>query len=183
MEIIRTSSTNKGKGWMKCFLLFCLFAFLPFAAHAQQFRFGYLSYEQAFRMMPEYSSVQQGLDVLRGKYEDEIKRVENEFNKKYEEFLDGQRDFAPSILRKRQSELQEMMARNIAFKEESQRLLQQAEEDAMRPLYTKLDHVLSQVGRERGYAFILNTDRHAVPFVHPEMGEDVTDAVMSVLGK
>lgn len=183
MEIMRTIRANKGKGWIKCFLLFYLFAFLPLTVHAQQSRFGYLSYEQVFRTMPEYLSVQQGLDALRGKYEAETKRVENEFNKKYEEFLDGQRDFAPSILRKRQSELQEMMARNIAFKEESQRLLKQAEEDAMRPLYAKLDGVLSQVGRERGYDFILNTDHHAVPFINPEMGEDVTDAVMSVLGK
>ena len=37
------------------------------------------------------------------------------------------RDFAPSILQKRQAELQEMMEKNVAFKNESKRLLAQAD--------------------------------------------------------
>ncbi len=71
------------------------------------------------------------------KYDEETKRVETEFNSKYEEFLDGQRSYAKTILEKRQAELRELMEKNIAFKAEAARLLKQAEDDAYAPLKGK----------------------------------------------
>ena len=66
-----------------------------------------------------------------------------------------------------------MIQKNVAFKNESRRLLQQAEIDAYTPLRTKLSSLLQTIGKERGYAFILNTDNNAVPFVDLSLGEDV----------
>ena len=141
------------------------------------FKFGYLSYDEAIKSMPEYAVMQENINDLRSKYDAELKRVEDEFNRKYEEFLDGQRDFAPTILQKRQTELQDLLKKNVAFKAESQKLLKKAEEEAYLPLKEKLKKVLEEIGLERGYAFIINTDGDACPFIHPDMGEDVTQLV------
>ena len=110
-----------------------------------------------------------------------MKRTEDEFNSKYEEFLDVQKDLVPAILRKRQAELQEMMQKNINFKNESQRLLKQAETDAFAPVKNKLYNALTKVGQAQGYAFILNTDGDACPYVNPEMGEDATELIKEAL--
>ena len=110
-----------------------------------------------------------------------MKRVEDEFNRKYEEFLDGQADFAPTILQKRQSELQELLTKNVAFKAESERLLRQAEADTYAPIREKLHNAIRKVGAEQGYAFILNTDGDACPYIDPEMGEDVTELVIEAM--
>ena len=77
-------------------------------------KYGYLSYQEVLKFMPEYAVAQTKLADLKQKYDNEMKRVEDEFNKKYEQFLEGQKDFAPTILRKRQVELQELIAKNIA---------------------------------------------------------------------
>ncbi len=79
------------------------------------------------------------MDELRAKYDEETKRVETEFNTKYEEFLDGQRSYAKTILEKRQAELRELMEKNIAFKAEAAKLLNQAETDAYAPLKTQIN--------------------------------------------
>ncbi len=50
-----------------------------------------------------------------------MKRATDEFNLKYEAFLDGLKDFAPAIRMKRQAELQELMEKNMAFKQEAAR--------------------------------------------------------------
>jgi outer membrane protein len=157
-------------------LFFVLLAtvLLPRMAAAQQKMFGYFSYEEAIKTMPEYVLVQENLNDLKSKYDQEMKRVEDEFNRKYEDFLDGRSDFAPTILQKRQTELQELLKKNVAFKAEAQRLLQQAEVDALAPLKKKLQGALDKIGAERGYAFILNTDGDACPYINPEMGEDVS---------
>ena len=165
---------------MKKFFLLLFVMTLPLLSHAQ-FKFGYFSYDKALRSMPEYAVADANMKDLRRKYEAEMKRVEEEFNRKYEEFLDGQRDFAPTILQKRQTELQELLKKNVAFKAESEKLLRQAEIDAMDPLRKKLQAAIQQVGAEGGYAFILNTDGDACPYIDPTMGEDVSEMVIKAL--
>ncbi len=146
-----------------------------------QVKFGYFSYEQILKWMPEYKIVVDNMNDLKSKYDAETKRVEEEFNRKYEEFLDGQRDFAPTILQKRQTELQELLNRNVAFKAESERLLAEAEKEAFAPLHQKLSKALQAIGAQNGYAFILNTDGNACPYIDPTMGEDVTNMLKEAL--
>lgn len=172
---------------MKQILLPLVFMLMPVAASAQQsaypqvsapveqsLRFGYFSYEEVLHTMPGYAIAKHNMDDLRAKYDAETKRAEDEFNAKYEEFLDGQRSFAPSILEKRQAELRELMAKNVTFKAEAVRLLQQADADAYAPLKTQIDAAVQKVGKVKGLAFILNTDKGAFPYVNALCGEDVT---------
>lgn len=147
---------------------------LPLLVSAQQLRFGYFSYQEVFKSMSGYSLAMRQVDDLKKQYDAEMKRVEEEFNKKYEEFLDGQKDFAPSIREKRQAELQEMMEKNVAFKLEARRLIRQAEEEALAPLKERLNSALNAYGKEKGYAFIINTDNNTLPFVNELMGEDIS---------
>lgn len=148
---------------------------------APAMKFGYLSYDSVFQSMPDYAIMQANMNQLRTQYESEQKRVEDDFNKKYEEFLDGQSTFPNTILQKRQSELQEMLDKNIAFKKESQRLLCKAECEAKAPLQEKLNAVLAKIGQKRGFAFILNTDVNAALWLNTAMGEDITEAVKNAL--
>lgn len=146
-------------------------------------RYGYISYNDVLQSMPEIEQAQKSLETLRSKYDVEMKRSEDEFNAKYEEFLEAQRDLVPSILRKRQAELQDMMDKNTAFRAEARRLLAQAESDAYAPLHAKLKAAIGEVAAEQGLAFVLNTDNNACPYINPAMGVDVTSLVRARVGK
>ena len=182
MSIFNILTNSKAKVFVKWFLPFYLLAFLPSGASAQ-LKFGYFSYEQAFKAMPEQVIVQKQLSDLKAQYEAEAKRVEEEFNRKYEAFLEVQRELVPTILNKRQAELQELMAKNVEFKEEARRQYAEAEQHSYAPLRQRLGNVLRQIGSERGYAFILNTDANACPYIDPMMGEDISEAVMQALNE
>ena len=171
----------------KIFLYFALAA-MPLLSQAQQttteqpigtetttaLRFGYFSYQEVFHTMPGYALAKHNMDDLRLKYDEETKRSEDEFNRKYEEFLDGQRSFAPSILEKRQAELRDLLEKNMAFKAEAERLLKKAEAETYAPLKSQIQAALQKIGKAKGYAFILNADNDAVPYVDATMGEDIT---------
>jgi len=150
-------------------------------SHAVAQSFGYLSYDQTLKSMPEYVIVQKKLADLTAQYEAETKRVEDEFNTKYEQFLEGQRDFPPTILQKRQSELEELMEKNIAFKEESRQQLASAEEEMTAPIKTRLSDTIAKIAKERGLALVVNTDSNACPFIDPSMGEDINTFVQDAL--
>jgi len=148
---------------------------------ATTLKFGYLSYDSVKQSMKEYAEMQQQVAEMRSAYEAEMKRVEDDFNKKYEEFLDGQQSFPKTILQKRQSELQEMLDKNIAFKNESLRILNETEAQLTESVNLMVKICVQQVGLQHGFAFILNTDANAVPWLNPEMGVDVTEEVKALL--
>lgn len=143
--------------------------------------FGFFSYNEVLEAMPDMTLLKTKMADQRSQYEAELKRAEEEFNKKYEEFLEGQRQFAPSIYKKRQAELTDLMQRNMAFKAEAQQQLQQAEQAAMAPLKAKLSAAVAKVAKQMGLAFVLNTDGDAVPYVDPVLGTDITAAVKAAL--
>ena len=172
---------------MKKTVLFLLLTVVSLAVSAQDpkdsvaIKFGYLSYDSVMVAMPEYAEFKTNMAQLREQYEAEQKRVENDFNKKYEEFLDGQATFPKTILQKRQSELQEMLDRNIDFKKQSQKMLNDVEANLMNTIKTTINTAVSIIAQERGFAFVLNTDKEAVPFINPAQGEDITEAVKKLL--
>jgi outer membrane protein len=167
------------RSYRQWLLMVALLVFVHISVRAQESSalFGYLSYSEALAAMPKYALVKQQMAQLRQQYDSELQRVTEEFNRKYEEFLDGRRDFPPSILRKRQMELQELMEKNVAFKTDALRELSEAEASAMAPLRETLDKVLNTIGQQRGYALIVNTDGNACPYINPMMGEDISSIV------
>ena len=176
---------------MKKTILFLLLTVVSLAVSAQAaqpkdsvaFKFGYLSYDSVMVAVPDYTELKTNMAQLREQYEAEQKRVENDFNKKYEEFLDGQASFPKTILQKRQSELQEMLDRNIEFKKQSQKMLSEAEANMMEVIKTTINMAVNIIAQERGYAFVLNTDKEAVTFINPALGEDITEAVKQLLNE
>lgn len=146
-------------------------------------RFGYLSYNEALRSMPSYEKAQKSLQELRKQYADELSRSEKEFSKQYAEYVDGQKSFPDNILLKRQKELQQLMEQGLEFKAEAKRLLEKAESELMQPVHQELKAVLARIGKNRGYAYILNTDNNACPFVNGELGDDITADVIAEVTK
>lgn len=167
---------------MKKVILFLFFTLVYVSSSmAQDFKFAYFSYDSALKSMPDYGLALANIDKLRTQYDNEIKRAEEEFNAKYEDFLENQRSLAQSILDKRQAELQEMLQKNIKFKAEAKRLLEQAENDAYAPLKAKLNNAVARIGKEKGYAFILNTDGDACPYVDSTKGDDINVIIIDAL--
>ena len=143
-----------------------------------QHSFGYFSYDSILKAMPGYEEVQVSLAELKEKYDTETKRVEADFNSKYEEFLEGQKEFPSIILQKRQTELQEMMEKNVTFKREARRLYKQAVEETMAPIKAKLNEAIAAVGTARKYDFILNTDSNTCSWINKDKGDDITNEIL-----
>ena len=57
----------------------------------------------------------------------------------------------------------------------------QAETLLLAPLKIRLIEQLGTIARERGYAFIVDTDQKALPYINPSMGEDITLTVQDAL--
>lgn len=147
-----------------------------------QSKFGYVSYKEIVTALPEYSIVNAHLDDLQAKYEAEIERSEREFNQKYTDFIEEQSQFPDNIRIKRHKELQELMEKAMAFKNEINDAMREARHEMMKPLHDKVNEAVMKVCIEGNYDYILDMDDRTYIAINPQSGTDVTSLVKQELG-
>ena len=150
-------------------------------AVAQQAKIGYFSYKAILEDMPDYVTAMLGVETLRKQYDEELKAASDEFNEKYELFLDQQSMLDEPIKQKRQADLQSLLDRNTQFRNESMRLLRQAEQDALAPVKQKLNKAIQSVGYSGAFLLIVNTDSEACPYIDSNSAEAVTAKIKSYI--
>lgn len=165
----------------KSFLIITMFFACCATMMAQQAKIGYFSHSQVLKEMPEYTAAMQSIEELRKQYAEELKNAENEFNEKYELFLDQQKMLDDAIRQKRQADLQALLDRNTQFRNQAERLLKQAEDDAIAPAKQQLNKAVQTVGYSGAYLMIVNTDSEACPYIDATRAEDVTAKIKSYL--
>lgn len=143
--------------------------------------FGYCSYTKILKSMPQYAKATLTLNILKAKYEEELKRAEREFNYKYEQFLECQKNFAQAIKNKRQAELLDLMHKNIEFKQQAIKLMEQAEEETYLPLKNKINEAVNKIGKEKKLYFVLNTDIKSTTFINSDNAIDITADVLNII--
>ena len=148
-------------------------------ANAQ--KIGHFSYKAVLNGMPAYVTAQQELERMRKAYTEELQMGEREFSEKYELFIEQQSTLDPSISEKRRSELQELYNSNIKFRDESQRMLKQKEQDSMTPITESIKRAVNIVGQQGGYLLIVNTDSDACPYLDGAATYDVTAEILNFL--
>ncbi|MCD8309997.1 MAG: OmpH family outer membrane protein [Prevotellaceae bacterium] len=153
---------------------------LPLGAMAQT-KFAHMNSQDVIVAMPEYTKAQADLEAMSKEYQTEMQRTQDEFNKKYQEYL-AQADSLPkNIAERRQKELQDMAQRQDQFQQEAYQSMQKAQQDAMTPIYEKLDNAIQAVGKAEGVIYIFDQARTPIPYVGGQ-SVDVTDKVKAQLG-
>lgn len=167
-------------------ILYLLILFFSFGVtiHAQGVaRFGFINVDSLLKTLPEYNEVDHQMKQLSEKYQAETAYNEQTFRRQYAEFLQGQKQFTPNILAKRQAELQQSLEKNLAFRCQADSLLNVTREQLIFPIRQRLQHAINAVGIERGYEYILDTSLRVLPFVNVNVGEDVTSYVLEKYGR
>ena len=157
-----------------------LMLILPMSVFAQ--KFGHIRSQEILLVMPEYTKAQTDIEVMRKQYEDDMKRVEDEFQKKFTAFQQEQANLPKNLLERRQKELQELSERGMQMQQDAQQELQQSWMQMLEPIAKKIDDAIKAVGQEGGYVFIFDLNATQIPFVNETYATDVTSAVKAKLG-
>ena len=157
---------------------------LPMGVAAQTLKFGHVTSNEIIMAMPEFTKAQTDLQALEKKYTDEIKRTNDEFNKKYQEFQQAMaKDSLPqNIAERRQKELQDMMQRSEQFQQEAAQNMQKAQTELMAPISKKVEDAIKAVGEAENLVYIFDLARTSIPFVNEKLSVNVTPLVKAKLG-
>jgi len=132
--------------------------------------------------MPEYTKAQSELQALNKQLGQDLQRSQEEFSKKYQEFMQ-QKDSLPAVIaERRQKELEDMMQRQEQFQAKAQQDMEKANNDLMAPVYKKLDDAIKAVGAAEGVIYIFDMARTPIPYVNEAQSINLTPKVKTQLG-
>lgn len=132
--------------------------------------------------MPQYKAMQASMQALREQYEAEARKSEEDFQRKFEEFLQGKDEFPKTILEKRQNELQSILEANANFRIKVQELLAEAEKSLMADVRAEMTDAIAVVAQEKGVSIVFDLDNGSVPYILSGLAVDLTADVIQLLG-
>ena len=157
-----------------------LMLILPMSVFAQ--KFGHIKTQEILTVMPEYTKAQTDIQTMQQQYEDEMKRLQDEINKKFAAYQQEQANLPKNIQERRQKELQELNERGMQMGQDAQQQLQQSWMQMLEPIAKKIDDAIKAVGQEGGYIYIFDLNATQIPFINETQSTDVTSAVKAKLG-
>ena len=156
---------------MKKLIIAVLLA-LPIIASAQ--KFGHINTQELFAEMPEVTQVKLKMDTIQSQYENQLASMNEEFQKKVQDYQTQEATMAEAIKQIRQQELQEMQQRIQLFYQTAEQDIQKKQQELLAPVHEKMTKAIKTVGEREGYTYIFDS----AAMVH--IGADAVDATPAV---
>ena len=131
--------------------------------------------------MREYKTAMATLESMQKKYQDELNRVKDDFNAKYQSYLADVESLPRNIAERRQKELQDLATRQEQFQQEALQSLQLARQEAMAPIRQKVSEAIRAVAEADGYIYVFDLSTTPIAYVSSQ-SVDITDKVKAQLG-
>ena len=150
---------------------------LPMLASAQ--KFGHINTQELFARMPEVAQVKLKMDTVQAQYENQLASMNEEFQKKVQDYQTQEATMADAIKQIRQQELQEMQQRIQLFYQTAEQDIQKKQQELLAPVHERMTKAIKAVGERENYTYIF--DSAAMVHIGPD-AIDATPAVKKELG-
>ena len=145
-------------------------------------KFGHFNAQEILAVMPETQKAQTDIETLRKQYEDDIKRTEDEVNKKFAAYQQEQANLPKNIQERRQKELQDLAEKGMQYQRDAQQELERSWMEMLEPIYKKLNDAVKAVGDEGGYVYLFDISTTQIPYVNETLSTNVSAAIKAKLG-
>lgn len=171
---------------IKLYTLNLFVLFVSLSAYSQvtpitQNTIAYINSDELLEEFPERKQATEHLLILSEEYKRELELMQNEYNKKYSDYITYQASLAENIKLRRMQELTELENRMQEFMEMAQKDIEFQEKERLEPLRQRIKEAIFAVGIERNYIVIYDLADHAIAFVSPR-AEDANPYVRQKLG-
>ena len=151
-------------------------------AEAQQ-KIGQVDLQYVLTAMPEYKEIESQLKTLEAQLLKQSQAKEQEFQEKYQDYLQTSQSMAEVIRQDKEKELQQLQSSYGEFQQNAQTSLQERSTALLNPLYKKIGSTIEEVAIENGYSHILNVGMVQLDIViYGDDSYNISDLVLKKLG-
>ncbi|MGM0612006.1 MAG: OmpH family outer membrane protein [Bacteroidota bacterium] len=150
-------------------------------ASAQTPKIGHINTSKLLQIMPGRDTAQTALENYAKSLQNDLKTYQQEFEKKYQKYMEDEASMPELMKETRQEELMQMEERIRKYQESAQQDLQAKEQELLQPILQKAQDAIDKVAEENEFTYILDTSQGSVVFVG-EKGKDIMPMVRKELG-
>ena len=161
-------------------ILIAILMMAPLSLCAQ--KFAHFNTADIIPNMKEYTTAMGELEAMQKQYADDIKLMQDELQKKSEEYQKEQANLLDNVRQRREQELNDLYTRLQQSYQDNQAALQKAETEKMNVIREKVLAVVKKVGEAGGYVYIVDTSSGIIPFINSTLSTDITDQLKKELG-
>ena len=167
----------------KLISLSVLFLILSATLSAQnpQVTVAYVNTTDLLSAFPAKEEATQKLVALSENYKKELELMQNDYNKKYSDYITYQGSLAENIKLRRMQELTELENKMQQFMQLAQEDIEQQEKALLEPLKKQISDAIRQVGIEQNFTVIYDLANPGIAFVNP-VAVDANPLVRAKLG-
>ncbi|MBQ3672957.1 MAG: OmpH family outer membrane protein [Paludibacteraceae bacterium] len=156
---------------MKKFII-AMLLIAPMALSAQ--KFGHINTQELFAQMPEMNQVKLKMDTIQSQYENQLASMNEEFQRKAQDYQSQEATMADAVKQIRQQELQEMQQRIQIFYQTAEQDIQKKQQELLTPVHERMTKAIKAVGERENFTYIFDS----AAMVH--VGADATDVTPAV---
>lgn len=145
-----------------------------------QAKFGHINTNELLQQMPGREEATQELEKYAGELETTFSAMQNEFQTKYQDYLENQETYSQLIRQSKERELESLQQRIMEFQESAQEDLVQKENELLRPIIEKARKAIEDVARENGYSYVFDSSMGVLLYSEPT--DNLMDKVKAKIG-
>ena len=161
-------------------LVIALLLAMPLGLFAQNLKIGYINKQEIITVMPEYATAMKQLEDTNLKYITEGKKLEEELQRKYQEYQ-AQADTLDAAIRQyKENELAHLQQSIQEFTKSAAETLKKKQQELMMPIINKIQQAIKKVGDENSFTYIIDNAANIIPYVSPS-AENVLPLIKKAL--
>jgi outer membrane protein len=148
---------------------------------AQNHKIAYIEFQEIMQQMPEFKKANSEMETYGKSLQEELKTMNSEWEKKRADYQKNEKNMAEAIKELKQKEIYDLQNRIQAFQETAQDDVRKKETDLLKPIIEKAKKAISEVAKENGYAYVLDSSPGS-PILYKPEGDNLIGLVRKKLG-
>lgn len=148
------------------------------ALEAQSLKIGYTNTDYILSKLPEAKQIESELKTHRDQLGAQLKSKQEEFERKYQSFIDGQATMTDVVKNDVQTELQGLQQSIKKFTTDAEKSMQNKQMQLLAPVYEKIDGGIKEVANEKGFSHVFSNG----VLLYATEENDISDLVLANLG-
>ena len=164
---------------MKKIIMIAAMAVMSVAAMAQEFKFGYVDFNEVIMLMPEMDEARATIEENQKTNEEILMTMYKEYETKMQQYQQNNATWTPAVREMKEKELMQLEQNLQQNQQVLQQELQQLQQQLQAPIYKKAQDTVNELAKAKGLALVF--EKNSLLYLDPAQGVDLTPEARTAL--
>ena len=164
---------------MKKIILIAAMAMMSVAALAQDFKFGYVDFNEVIMLMPEMDEARKTIEENQKTNEEILMTMYKEYETKMQQYQQNNATWTPAVREMKEKEIMQLEQNLQQNQQVLQQEIQQLQQQLQAPIYEKAQKAVNELAKAKGLAVVF--EKNSLLYLDPAQGVNLTPEARTAL--